>query len=89
MRGGGASDDSTIADRRSAPRGAITMRLTERSMLRLAGDLHVEDRAAEAATRRRWTLEDAPARIVPVARVHAPASWLSRIWRVATTHGPA
>jgi hypothetical protein len=65
------------------------MRLTERSMFRLAEELHVEDRAAAAAARRRWSLDHAPASIVPVARVRAGPSWISRIWRVATTHGAA
>jgi hypothetical protein len=65
------------------------MRLTERSMLRIANDLHVEEQAAAAASRRRWSLDHAPAGIVPVARVRPTASWITRIWRVATHHGAA
>jgi hypothetical protein len=65
------------------------MRLNERSMRRIADDLHVEEQAAAAASRRRWSLDQAPAGIIPVGRVRPPTSWITRIWRVATHQGTA
>ena len=66
------------------------MRLTDRSMLRVADDLRAADRALAATEPRRvWVKERDPEPSAPVQRVQAPVGWLTRIWRVTVSGGHA
>ena len=64
------------------------MRLTERSMARIAEDLHAGDRAA-AADHQRWLKEREPSPTAAVERVEFRGSWWMRLWRLPSVRGHA
>jgi len=66
------------------------MRLTDRSMLRIADDLRAADRVQAMADRQRvWVKEQAPKPTAPVERVRASGGWLARIRRIGLSGGHA
>jgi hypothetical protein len=65
------------------------MRLTDRSMLRIADDLRATDRAHATERSRIWVKEHAPKSTAPVERVHASGGLMARIRRMTTSGGHA
>lgn len=57
------------------------MRLSERTMLRIAEDLHADDRTTAAVDHQRWLKEREPSPTARVERVESRTGWL-RFWRL-------
>jgi hypothetical protein len=75
--------------------GTEAMRLTERSMRRIADDLHAGDRSTSdgdhadgSIDHRRWIHERASG-AARVERVQLPGGWLTRLWRLPSARGHA